>query len=256
VNGNPRGHEGGEYDRGDHDRREYEHRVLRLSLGAYLLGGLDPDEARAVEEHVASCAECRAEIEQLEVLPAMLDVVPAARAEDLVEALPPVATEPAPPVLLSRVRARRRSLQLRWAGTLAGAAAASLAGGLALGPVVAPLFAHGAPPTASPAPTTSAPAAATYSLNSPDGAHVDLALVRKGWGTELDLVCRGMPYGGVFSVWVVASDGTQDKAASWSSTSYQGRAVLTGATSYQLASIRSIEIRDAAQNTIASVRLG
>ena len=232
-----------------------EHRRLRLALGAYLLGGLDSEEARAVEEHVASCAECRAEVEQLEVLPAMLDVVPAARAEDLAEVPTSVATEPAPPTLLSKVRARRRSLRLRVAGVIAGAAAASLAGGLALGPAVGALLGGNRPPAPTPTPSETA-AAANYSLDSADGAHIDLALVRKGWGTELDLVCRGMPNDGVFSVWVLTSDGEQERAASWSSTGYLGRAVLTGATSYQLASIRSIEIRDATQKTVASVQLG
>ncbi|NUP73940.1 MAG: zf-HC2 domain-containing protein [Sinomonas sp.] len=232
------------------DLGEQEHRELRLSLGAYLLGGLEPDEARAVEEHVASCAECRAEIEQLELLPALLDAIPAARAEELAEAPIAPAVEAPPPALLSKVRARRRSLRLRWVGGVASAAAASLAVGLALGSALEP----GSSPQS--APTQSAAPAATYTLTSADGAHVDLALVRKGWGTELDLVCRGMPNSGVFSVWVLTSDGAQERAASWSSTGYEGRAVLTGATSYQLASIRSIQIRDASQNTLASVRLG
>ena len=39
-------------------------------LGAYLLGGLEPDEARAFEDHLAGCADCRGELEELESLPA------------------------------------------------------------------------------------------------------------------------------------------------------------------------------------------
>uniref|UniRef100_UPI0039EF3C31 anti-sigma factor family protein n=1 Tax=Sinomonas sp. G460-2 TaxID=3393464 RepID=UPI0039EF3C31 len=78
----------------------FDHSELRLSLGAYLLGGLDADEARAVEEHVATCPECRAEIEELEVLPAMLDVVPSARAAELVEAPLAATAEPVPGLLL------------------------------------------------------------------------------------------------------------------------------------------------------------
>lgn len=230
-----------------------DHRELRLSIGAYLMGGLAPEEARVLEDHLASCAECRAQLEQLELLPAMLDVVPASRAEDLVEVPPAVTAEPAPGRLLAKVSARRRALRLRWAGAVAGAAAASLAGGLALGPILVPTPDRDGTP--SEVPTSRPSPAATYSLNSADGAQVDLALVRKGWGTELDLVCRGMPDSGVFSVWVVTVDGAQEKAASWSSSGYQGRAVLTGSTSYQLASIRTIEIRDAAQKTITSVQL-
>lgn len=224
-----------------------DHHDARLALGAYLLGALDPDEARAVEAHVATCPDCQAEIEELETLPALLDGVPSARAEALAEAPALLNEGPTPPALLARVRARRRALRLRWTGALAGAAAASLALGAALGPVVV-----GAP-TATPSPSTSP--AASYSLTSSDGAQVDLALVRKGWGTELDLVCRGMPSAGVFSVWVVGDDGAPERAASWSSTGYAGRAVLTGATSYQLASIRSIQIRDDTQRTLATLTL-
>jgi anti-sigma-K factor RskA len=225
------------------------HRELRISLGAYLLGALDADEMKAVEAHVATCGECRAEIEQLEMLPALLDSVPPARAEALAAETAVPQEDQAPPALLARVRARRRTLRLRWGGALAGAAAASLAGGIALGPLVATA------PTAQPTPTTTATPAASYQLASADGAQVDLALVKKGWGTELDLTCRGMPSTGVFSVWIVTDGGEQEQAASWTSTGYSGKAVLTGATSYQLASIRSIQIRDDAQRTLASVNV-
>ncbi|WP_138444410.1 anti-sigma factor family protein [Sinomonas susongensis] len=233
------------------------HHEARLALGAYLLGALDQEEARAVEAHLSTCPDCRAEVEGLETLPALLDAVPPSRAVMLGDA--PVladvptalADTPAPPALLARVRARRRALRLRWTGALAGAAAASLALGVALGPVVEGAGEQRPGPTAAQSPSTSP--AASYSLTSSDGAEVDLTLVRKGWGTELDLVCREMPSAGVFSVWVVADDGAQERAASWSSTGYAGRAVVTGATSYQLASIRSIQIRDDAQHTLASV---
>ncbi|MDQ4502479.1 zf-HC2 domain-containing protein [Sinomonas sp. ASV322] len=221
-----------------------------MSLGAYVLGGLEPEEARDVEAHLASCPECRAEIDQLDVLPALLDVVPAPRAEALAGLSTASAAVAVPSALLARVRGRRRSLRVRWVGVVAGAAAASLAGGIALGPAL------GRPPAEPIAtPTQSVVPAASASLVSPDGAHIDVAFVRKGWGTELDLVCRGMPSEGVFSVWIVTADGERERAASWSSTGYAGQAVLTGATSYQLASIRSIEVRDESQKTLASATL-
>ncbi|MEA5453937.1 zf-HC2 domain-containing protein [Sinomonas sp. JGH33] len=227
------------------------HAELRLSLGAYLLGGLDLEEARAVEQHLASCPECRAEVEQLEILPALLDAVPVSRAEALAERPVAAAVAPAPPALLAKVRTRRRALRMRWAGAIAGAAAASLAVGIALGPVVG-----WAPPAPSGTPSPTAAPAASATLISADGTQVDVAFVRKGWGTELDLVCRGMPSAGVFSVWIVTADGAQERAASWSSTGYSGRAVLTGATSFQLASIRGVEVRDASQNTLARATVG
>jgi anti-sigma factor RsiW len=44
-------------------------------LGAYVLGALDPEERRRVEEHVAACPVCAAELAELRSLPALLDLV-------------------------------------------------------------------------------------------------------------------------------------------------------------------------------------
>ncbi|WP_436761323.1 anti-sigma factor family protein [Streptosporangium sp. V21-05] len=38
---------------------------VRMSLGVYVLGALEPDERVLVEAHLAECAECRAELEEL-----------------------------------------------------------------------------------------------------------------------------------------------------------------------------------------------
>ncbi|WP_433160102.1 anti-sigma factor family protein [Kribbella sp. CA-247076] len=45
-------------------------------LGAYALGALEPDEAREVDQHLATCAECRAELAELEEMKAFLGEVP------------------------------------------------------------------------------------------------------------------------------------------------------------------------------------
>ena len=37
------------------------------SVGAYLLGALDPDEAARFEEHLAGCDECRRDVAELKV---------------------------------------------------------------------------------------------------------------------------------------------------------------------------------------------
>ncbi|MEJ7702460.1 MAG: zf-HC2 domain-containing protein [Geodermatophilaceae bacterium] len=42
------------------------HRALRESLGAYVLGHLDPAEEDAVRVHLATCDECRAELAELQ----------------------------------------------------------------------------------------------------------------------------------------------------------------------------------------------
>jgi hypothetical protein len=48
----------------------------RSQLGAYALGALEPDEVREVDEHLATCAECRAELVELEEMKEFLGEVP------------------------------------------------------------------------------------------------------------------------------------------------------------------------------------
>lgn len=233
---------------GDHER-------IRVDLGAYVLGALSAQERQEVEGHLADCAVCRAELAGIETLPALLDAVPAERAEEIAydaARSPEPATTPR--ALLARVTTRRRARTAAWAGSLAAAAAAFFAAGAALGPTVSAGLGIAAPAAPSPSATAAAPAM-TVTLSSDDGSHIDLALVRKAWGTELDLTCRGMPSGGAYTVWVVSAGGGAQQAGSWNSAGYSGRAVLTGATSYELSTIRTVEVRDAAQQTVARTSL-
>ena len=48
----------------------------RSQLGAYALGALDAAESRAVDEHLATCAECRTELAELEEMKEFLGEVP------------------------------------------------------------------------------------------------------------------------------------------------------------------------------------
>ena len=45
-------------------------------LAAFVLGGLDPDEEREVEEHLRSCADCRRQVAELEETTRLLGEVP------------------------------------------------------------------------------------------------------------------------------------------------------------------------------------
>lgn len=224
----------------------------RMDLGAYVLGALSAQERRTVEDHLAQCGQCRAELAGLETLPALLDAVPAERAAQIADDAGR-APEPgaAPRELLARVTRRRRARAAAWTASLAAAAAGFFAAGIALGPTL------GARPGQAASPSASAAApATTVTLASGDGARIDLALVARAWGTELDLTCRGMPNGGAYTVWVVSAGGTAQQAGAWSSTGYSGRAVLTGATSFELPAIRAVEIRNASQQTVARTSLG
>jgi anti-sigma-K factor RskA len=69
------------------------------NVAAFALGGLEPEETAEIQRHIASCADCQSELEELEKVNRLLDAAP-----------PPAA----PPAylkgeILSRVRAKQLS---------------------------------------------------------------------------------------------------------------------------------------------------
>lgn len=206
-------------------------------LGAYLLGGLEADEARAFEDHLRTCATCRQELEELESLPALLDAVPAADAVALAAAGSASAPlEPAPQTLLVDLSARRRKSRRRWAAVVGAVAAACLA----LGFLAGPLFNQPPKPDA------------TYSVQSGDGLQLTVGMVKKTWGTELDVEGRSMPLEGTLYLWVKGRDGAEERTCGWTATP-SGRIKITGATPVQLTGIAGVELRDDSDKTVASI---
>jgi hypothetical protein len=215
-------------------------------LGAYLLGGLEPADVAAFERHLESCAECRAELDELASLPALLDAVPirdavaltgvAAAAVGPVRAPQADSIAPVPRRLLDELALRRRKVRLRWSAAVAAAAAACLAVGVLAGPLLSPP----AKPDAS------------YSVQAGDGIEFTVGLVKKTWGTELAVDGRSLPVDGTFSLWVKDRDGGEDRACAWTATP-SGRVRITGATPVQLTSITSVEMRNEQQQTVAVI---
>jgi hypothetical protein len=113
---------------------------LRTSLGAYVLGALDVDEAAAVRHHLQECPQCATERDQLAALPGLLALAGGADA---------AVTEPLSPAFEERLldayarehasvvprrRRMRRWLRPRWIAT--GAAVAVAAAAAVIGIVV------------------------------------------------------------------------------------------------------------------------
>ena len=63
---------------------------LRPALGAYVLGGLDPDEAAAVRRHLEDCEECAAEHAALAPIPGLLSLAGGAAVGTTQPLTPPV----------------------------------------------------------------------------------------------------------------------------------------------------------------------
>ncbi|MFJ5956960.1 zf-HC2 domain-containing protein [Paenarthrobacter sp. NPDC092416] len=212
-------------------------------LGAYLLGGLEPDEQRTFEDHLARCAECRRGLEELESIPALLDAVPAADAVALTvagnaSALSPLEStaQTVPQNVLIDLSARRRKSRRRWAALVGAVAAACLAIGFLAGPAL------NQPPKPD----------ASYSVQAESGLQLTVGMVKKTWGTELEVEGRSMPLQGTLYLWVKGRDGAEERTCGWTATP-SGRIKITGATPVQLTGIAGVELRDEAENTVASI---
>lgn len=65
-----------------------------VTLGAYLLGALDPEERFEFEAHLGDCTTCRTELVRLAPLPGMLNQI---SLDDFADGLPPTTLEDAHP---------------------------------------------------------------------------------------------------------------------------------------------------------------
>jgi len=213
-------------------------------LGAYVLGGLDPADLTLFEAHLQDCAACRKELAVLEKVPMLLDSLPVPDAVAL-SGIPGSSAVPGgsegtdantPARLFNELAHRRRTLRRRWAALAGAVAAACLAVGLAVGPLLV------RPPQPD----------ATYSVASGGGLQVNIDMARKTWGTELAVSGSSLPAEGTLSLWVRDRAGTEDRACAWTATP-SGKVKVTGATPIQLGSISSVELRDGAQRAVAVI---
>jgi hypothetical protein len=162
---------------------------LRHSIGAYVLGALDVDDAAAVRRHLQECPECAAERDGLVPLPGLLSLAGGADAA-VTEPLSPAFEErlldayardhaDRPPSRISRVR-RRLGRRPRWVAI--GAATAIAAAAAALAIVV----------VGGDDNVTRKYDVAFRSINSPGAAaHADLS--GGNGGTTLQLWVKGLP---------------------------------------------------------------
>ncbi|HSA52833.1 MAG TPA: zf-HC2 domain-containing protein, partial [Yinghuangia sp.] len=195
--------------------------ALRFDLGAYVLGTLDETETHWIRAHVAVCPDCRAEYDELAVLPQFLARLTPAEAE-----ASGVAHESRPEQLFAAAAGRvRRERRQRTTLLAAAAAFAVLVGtlGWVMGseeegsPSAAPTASappSGSPPaTAPPPPTADQRTASAANLDS--GAEMSLVYRPVDWGTAIDLTLDGVPGGTRCQLDVYGTRGRQETASSW-----------------------------------------
>jgi len=201
-------------------------REIRQSLGVYVLGAIDPADRAQVDEHLATCADCREELASLAGLPALLRRVPTAEAERLAvadQADPVTDEQPSDimlPALLARTAQTRRVR--RWRELAAAAAVVVLA--LGAGAAGASLLGSG-PPAHQPSVAIQLPSGhAWHTVTGTDrltGATMTVKYVPTSWGTAMVVRVWGIAPGTVCQFQITDSEGHQVVVGGWR-VNYQG----------------------------------
>jgi anti-sigma factor RsiW len=164
------------------------HGGLREMVGAYALGQLDLEQRAALDAHLARCAQCRAELDEIRPVARLLGVT---RRRISLERDEPEYVPPLSPLLVARVRAGRR---FRRVALVAAAAVVVLLAGGGLG------FLTGARSQAVPQ-----EAVAVRTLTP--GVQASAGLVAHTWGMEVKLVATGFEPGRSYRVTVTDDQG-------------------------------------------------
>ncbi|MFJ6675425.1 anti-sigma factor family protein [Actinosynnema sp. NPDC091369] len=182
-------------------------------LGAYVLGVLDEREARAVEEHLASCPRCRAESTELRAMEEAMGEVPS----EVVLDGPPEGGDLLLQRTLRQVRSERGGQVRRrrvGVGLVAAAVAAVvLGGGFAVGRGTAPDVTVVQPSTAPPAPP-----AGTRLGSATDpvtGARMTVQVRPAAGWVRVNASVAGVAQDERCRLFVVARDGSRQEAGSW-----------------------------------------
>ncbi len=204
---------------------------VKISLGVYVLGAIDPAERAMVDAHLATCRDCRDELAGLAGIPALLARVGPEELARIEAEQPAQAEERPPPELIGTVldlaAARRRRNIWRYAG--AAAAVVALAGGV-----------FGGLAATRPAPATTSAIAFSpghtqwenaSGTNQADNITADIAYGPEHWGTVLAAKVEGIPVGTTCQLWVVHDNGTRTQVMEWTTANDEGTVWYWGSLS-------------------------
>ena len=203
---------------------------IRLALGVYVLGAIDPAERALVDAHLSDCQDCREALAGLAGLPALLGRVPLPDIERLALDDNELRDLEEPPAelldsLLGRISARRRAR--RWRGVLAAAAAAVIAigGGIAGGVII------------------SQGQGGAFELVRASSAHTTAAIYYgpANAGTTMQVQVSGIPNGTHCQLWVTTFGGQHLLVGEWKVNGAHGN-WYEAASPVATARIRSFDI--------------
>lgn len=210
-----------------------DHRRMRESLGAWVLGGLDGEQRREVEAHLDDCDDCAAEVAVLSSLPGLLQRLDQQEAtEGLL-----IPSDDLRDCLLAHVEVSEATLRHRLRQWQVGAAVAAVVAVLA---VVAgfSLLDDGRPAESDRVVAAAAPVA-------PSAADTtgQVAALAWEWGTTVELDVTALPSRETYVLWAVADDGRRQQAGTWGATRSRG-ARVRGASAIQRDHLDRVEITD------------
>ncbi|MFD3546941.1 anti-sigma factor family protein [Streptomyces sp. NPDC058655] len=231
-------------------------------LGPYVLGVLDPEEFRRIEEHISGCVQCREEVNALREMEAALGEVP----EEAFLNGPPQGGDLLLQRTLRQLRGEQAAARRRRAGFAGLAAAASLAAvfwagaqlggadsaGVALPPPPSPT----APVSAAPSP----PVAGTKVASATDrtsGARMTVQMTPATEWVRVRAAVTGLPPGERCRLVVVSKDGTRTIAGGWVVGGRGGGeakgAALDGSAAVDPSDVTSIQVENESGKTFVSV---
>jgi anti-sigma factor RsiW len=212
------------------------------SLGAYALGSLEEPEAGVVAEHLAHCADCRAQLDELTEL------------RELLGEIPPEAFLDGPPDGGDLVlpRALRRINQEKAAGhrkrTLSITAAAAVVALAALGGGI--LIGRGGdtqPSVAAAGPTTSNVPGTQQLTGADAGAKLAATVVPANGWVWVHASVSGIPAGQKCRLVVVSRSGQTEIAGSWLVPANPASAIkLDGSALIAPADVAAVEVQNLA----------
>jgi hypothetical protein len=208
-----------------------------IDIAAYVLDALEPDETEELRLHLADCAECSPEYEELRGLPTLLHHLTPSDVDDIV--VPVELPDGMCENLLASAAARRKKRSRRHMLTMAATVAAVIAGFV----------------TGMAVPKDHAPAAVSTVVAATDPrtwVHANITLTAQSWGTQIRLRLSGVAWNQACMLVVSSADGRRDVAASWVAT-YQGSFDVTGTTAIAVRQIRHLDVVTTSGQQLVSV---
>ena len=201
----------------------------RLSLGAYVLGALDPVERAAIDTHLSGCRACRDELAGLAAMPGLLSRV---RVEDVLGPAP----SPSPAAadrLIGRLRAARRARRRRLGATAGAVGLAAIAAGA----IVIGTSDTGGSDASENVASISATSART-------GVTASFGVRPVPWGTAVRIRLRGVAPNTRCKLIAYSRGGGREVAGTWRAT-YDGTADVQAATAIPPSRLAALEVATA-----------